>query len=627
MELRNRIVMPPMVTQYASEDGSVTERQRGYYEARARGGVGLVIVEASYVEPRGQSFRRQVAVSDDRCVPGLKGLVEVAHRHGAKIAIQLHHGGRTAKSELTGMKPVAPSPVAAPPEGEVPEELTVEQIAALVRTFAAAGGRAMSAGFDGVELHGAHGYLIDQFLSSASNRRRDAYGGDVRGRSRFLVEIIRAVREKVGRDYPVWCRINGREYGVENGTSLEDAQRTAQLAEEAGVDAIHVSAYGPETPTNLTTRTFMPAVIADLAEGVKKAVSLPVIAVGRITPEAAESLLREGKADLVAMGKALLADPELPNKVRAGKLEDIRPCIVCMGCRDDVYYPHVLGIRCSVNPCLGQERESAIRQAGRPKRVLVVGGGAAGMEAATVAAWMGHKVTLWERGTRLGGQLLQAAAAPYKDRVGALVGYLETQARKSGVKVELFEEASAAAVQELQPDALVIGTGVKPWLPPIPGLDKARAVLAGAVLEGKASVGNRVAIIGAELVGCEVAEFLAERGKQVVLMRRSAEAATRIGPSLRPFLLRRLAQKGITLLPGISYREVTPEGITVTTAEGQTKTVEADAVVVAAGSVPDRTLYDELKDKCLNIHLVGDCVEPRGIRDAVMDGYRVALQL
>jgi len=628
MELRNRIAMAPITAQYASKEGRVTKRQKDHYEARARGGAGLLIVEATYIHPQGQAFVNQLNISAEELVPGLSELVQVIHQHGAKAAIQLHHGGRMARSDLTGMELVAPSPLPKP-NGEVPRELTVDEIVGLVALFAQAAGRAKRAGFDGVEIHGAHSYLVDQFLSPATNKRQDAYGGDVRGRARFLVEIIKAIRGEVGDGYPVWVRMNGKEYGVEGGATLEDAQQIARMAEEAGADAIHVSAYGPKTPTNLTSPRFVPAIIEDLAEGVKKVVSVPVMAVGRITPEAGERLLAEGKADIIAIGKGLLADPELPNKVAAGKLEDITPCIVCMGCRDDLFLfrAGVPGIRCQVNAALGREEECRIVPAAQPRRVLVVGGGPGGMEAARVAALRGHNVTLWEGEARLGGQLVQAAIPPHKDRIEALTRYLQTQLKKLGVKVELAKEATPSMIEEFGPEALVLATGSKPLVPEIPGLHRARMAQAGDVLEGKVDVGPRVAVIGGEQVGCETAEFLADKGKRVTVMRRGPEMASTVGPSLRAFFLERLERKGVTLLTGVKYEEATPEGLVITTGDGERKMIAANAIVLAAGSVPDRKLYDEVKDKVPEVHLVGDCVEPRKIGDAIAEGYRAGLEI
>jgi 2,4-dienoyl-CoA reductase-like NADH-dependent reductase (Old Yellow Enzyme family)/NADPH-dependent 2,4-dienoyl-CoA reductase/sulfur reductase-like enzyme len=625
MELRNRIVMPPMVTRYASDDGFVTERTKNYYGARAQGGAGLIIVEATYVHRQGNAFVNQLGISDDKFIPGMKELVDVVHKHGAKIAVQLHHGGREAKSTVSGLQPVAPSPLLGL-AGETPREMTVEEIAEAVAYFAEAALRAKKIGFDGAELHAAHGYLIDQFLSPTSNKRKDEYGGDVNNRARFLLEVIAAVKEAVGEDYPVWCRMDGKEYGVE-GITLEDAQKTARMVEDAGLAAIHVSAWGPATPTNRATSTFVPAIIEELAEGIKKVVSIPIIAVGRITPEDGERMLKEDKADLIAVGKAMLADVEWVNKVASGKTDDINPCIICNGCRDDIRNLEVVGIRCSVNATLGREKESEIVPVAKPKNVLVIGGGPAGMEAARVAALRGHKVTLWERESRLGGQLVQAAIPPYKDRIASMAKYLETQLQKIGVRVQTGKEATAAAVAESKPDVVVVATGVRTFTPDIPGLDKTRFVEAGDVLEGKVKVGDKVAIIGGELVGCETAEFLADRGKQVTVMRRGPEMATSVGPSNRAFFLSRLLDKGVTLLCEVRYNSVSPEGVNITTKDGEERTIEADNVVLAAGSVPDTALYEAVKGKISEVYSIGDCVEPRTIRDAISEGFRTGQKI
>jgi 2,4-dienoyl-CoA reductase-like NADH-dependent reductase (Old Yellow Enzyme family) len=318
MTLKNRMVMPPMMVRYANDDGTVSKRTLDHYELRAKGGIGLIIVEATYVYEKAPISRNEPGLSDDKFIPGMKELTDAVHRWGAKIAVQLVHGGRTTPASLSGVQPVAPSAIQLPGR-DSPREMTVADIKGVIKYYADAAVRAKKAGFDGIEIHGAHGFLIDQFLSPASNHRTDEYGGSVENRARLLIEVTKAVKEAVGRDYPVWCRINGKEFGREDGETLDDARKVAQMAETAGADAIHVSASGPSNPVNMITSASTVAVIADLAAAIKEVVHVPVIAVGKMTPAAGEKLLRENKADLIAFGRALLSDPNLPNKICSGK--------------------------------------------------------------------------------------------------------------------------------------------------------------------------------------------------------------------------------------------------------------------------------------------------------------------
>ncbi|MFW6057148.1 MAG: FAD-dependent oxidoreductase, partial [Chloroflexota bacterium] len=468
-------------------------------------------------------------------------------------------------------------------------------------------------------------YLVDQFISGASNRRTDEYGVDIANRSRFMVEVIEAARTATGSGFPVWVRINGREYGVEGGTTLEEAIDVSKYAEKAGAIAVHVSAYGPVTPTNLTTATFQPAVIGPLTAAIKREVSVPVIAVGRITPQAGEAMLEQKSADLVALGKALLADPEIPNKLARDREEDIVPCIVCMYCRDALRRPDMSGIRCQVNPRLGIDHEPSPQPPARKKRVLVIGGGPGGMSAALAASERGHEVTLWERTGQLGGQLLPAAVPPHKDRIATFTRHLVRRVEQANISVELNKDATTEAICATTPDMAIIATGPKDVIPAIPGLEEAAPVLAVDVLSGLAKTGQRVAIIGGELVGCETAEYLAERGKAVTILRRGSEMATSVSPSLKAVFLERLVRKGIRLMPGIRYKEARPGYLVVDTAEGTTVAVEADTIVLAAGSVRDTTLADALHGSVPEVRVVGDCARPRGIIDAVSEGQAAGL--
>jgi 2,4-dienoyl-CoA reductase-like NADH-dependent reductase (Old Yellow Enzyme family)/thioredoxin reductase len=624
LELKNRLVMPPMGTNYALKDGSVTQRQIDYYEERAKGGVGLVILEISCVDsPVGKAAARQIAIDDDRFIAGLSKLAKAVRRHGAKAAIQIHHAGRQTSAKLTGNQPVAPSPIPAP-GGEQPRELTPSEITTLVGRFAGAAERAKKAGFDGVEIHGAHGYLISQFLSPLSNQRQDAYGGSVENRARFLLEMIQAIRKRVGRDYPVWCRLSAMEIGVEGGITLEETQVVAKLAEKAGVDAIHVSAH-QVTPARRSPMAQPQCIFVPLAERIKRVVSVPVIAVGRIPPELGEGILRGGKADFISMGKALLADPHLPQKVVMGNMDDITPCLCCLTCLDSLSWRRE-GVCCVVNPTLGREREYELKPAGSLKKVIVVGGGPGGMEAARVAALRGHKVVLFDDGDELGGQLLLAAKPPFKDTIETFRQYLVGQVNKLGVELHLRQRFTADMLGEIKPDVVVLATGVKPFIPQIPGIQSNKVIRASEVLTG-ADTGERVVVIGGELVGCETALYLLEQGKKVTVMRRGPVLATKVHHFIREPLLGRLKFKGVSMLTGVEYEEITEVGVVIRTSTGERMVVEADTVVLATGVVPDTELLPALQGKVARIFSVGDCVEPRGIRGAVEEGYRTGLDI
>lgn len=624
LEIKNRLVMPPMATNYATKDGQVTDRQIEYYAERAKGGVGLIIVEVCCVDaPVGKGFVGQICIDDDKFIPGLSKLAKAIKKRGARAAIQLHHAGRQASSEITGHQPVAPSPIAAE-DGDQPRPLTIVAIQELVNRFGDAAGRAKKAGFDGVELHGAHGYLISQFLSPLSNHRQDAYGGSVEKRAKFLLDIIKDARSKVGNDFPLWCRLSAMEISADGGITPEETQIVAKLAEKAGVDAIHVSAHqvGParKPPMAQPPCNFVP-----WAQAIKEVVKVPVIAVSRITLEFAEDIVRDGKADFVSMGRELLVDPYLPQKARHGNARDIRPCIYCLTCLDSINTSRE-GVRCVVNPTLGRERESVLKRARSPKKVVVVGGGPGGMEAARVAALEGHEVVLFDEGEKLGGQLILAAKPPYKDTLETFRQYLEDQVNKLPVELRLRQKFTPDMVKKLQPDVVILAAGVKPFIPQIPGIGNKKVMQASEVLMG-AETGDRVAVIGGELVGCETALFLIDRGKKVTIMRRGKELATKVHRFIREPMLSRLKYKGVAVLTGVEYQEITDAGVVIKTIAGQKKVIEADTVVLAAGSISNDELAAALKGKVDRVFSVGDCVEPRSIMEAVEEGYKAGLSV
>jgi 2,4-dienoyl-CoA reductase-like NADH-dependent reductase (Old Yellow Enzyme family)/thioredoxin reductase len=637
LEIRNRIVMPSMGTNFANEDGYVTEQLKSYYEERARSGVGLIIIEFSCIQwPVGKGQLRQLCVDDDKFIPGLSELAQTIKKHGARVFLQLHHAGRVAFSRFTGCQPVAPSPIPTS-SGEMPRELSLAEIKNIIYRFAEGAHRAQEAGFDGVELHCTHGYLLAQFLSAASNKRQDIYGGDLRNRARLILDIMAAVRDKVGANYPVSIRLTGKEFDIEHGITIEESQQTAKWLEEAGAAAINVSVSGhyplhamewlvegedlPRPPYNHPH-----GFVLFVAEKIKRKLNVPVIGVGWIDPETAELALRENKIDMVAMGRSLIADPELPRKAASGSLEDIRPCLGCLICRERLLSEKQ--VQCTVNPTMGKEQESLIALAKKKKRIVVVGGGPAGMEAARVAALKGHEVILFDKGSSLGGQLLVASIPPNKGRLKVLADYFTTQVSKLGVKVELGKEAISEDIVSVEPDAVIIAAGVKRRAPRIPGIELGNMANAEDILVGKVRVaGRKVAVIGGGVVGCETAEFLATKKKRVTIVEMLDIMATGMEEVTKNYLLGRLSKLGVTILTKTKAEAITEEGLVVSPEEGPKQIVEADTIVNATSPYPNQRLYQELSGKISKIHLVGDCVEPRRIKEAIEEGFRIGLEV
>ena len=628
VELRNRIIMPAMGNHWA-EDGYIVQKQIDYYVERARGGVGLVTTEACCVHlPEGKMFE-QTSVDDDKYIPGLSKLAEAVKKNGAKISIQLGHAGAAATLKLTGgLMPVGPSAVHRSGYEQV-RALTVTEIKETRDHFIEAAVRAQKAGFDAIELHAAHHYLLAQFHSPAWNERNDEYGGNIRNRARLTMEIVDGIKNRLP-EIPVICRFNGTEYGTEEffgtpGLTLEYALEIARLTETSGADAVHVSVYGWGTEKTRNIPTSAGALLR-IAEAIKKAVSVPVIAVGRLLPEVGEAALREGKADFAAIGRGLLADPYLPQRLLAGDVEDIAPCITCYQCMGE---PR-MNI-CSVNARSGEEGKYLypMSKAPRSKKVIVIGGGPGGMESARVAALRGHKVTLYEKEKELGGKLLVADKPSSKENVGLLNPYLKRQLEKAMVKVELGHEAAVDGVLAQHAEAVIVAIGAKPTRPDIRGLEKAHVVDALELLAGKAEAGNKVVIIGGEMVGCEVADVLSELGgKEITIVRRGTELMTETRvPRLRYILLHNLESRGVKFELGVTYKGANENGLVIIDREGNEKLLEADTIVLAAGAQPDTRLLDELKGKIPEVFSVGDAIEPRQILHAIHEGFKVAYSL
>lgn len=631
LELKNRLVFPVLSTNQGSEEGAMTDLGKNFYAARAQGGVGLVITGSYAIDPRGHVFHHQFTIYEEEDHPALRELVKIVQGHGAKVAFQLHHAGSRAAPKISGTQPVTSSPIPHPIHFERPKfvsipprALTLKEIREMVERYAWAAKAGKELGFDAVEIHSAHAHLVDQFLSPLLNHRRDEYGGDLAGRARFGREVVAEVRRAVGPGYPILCKINAGEF-VPGGVTLEDAQQVARWLEEAGADALQVSVGQSNMISPTLPGVFPQGCFVPLAAAIKEAVSIPVIAVGRIKHmQMAEEIVRQGKADLVAMGRSLLADPELPRKAMEGRLQEIKPCIACIqGCISGVL--SALSLKCTVNPAVGREGTFVIRKAPRPKKVLIVGGGPAGLEAARVAGSRGHDVFLYEQKERLGGWLNVAALARHKEEFRDLIAFYEKDLPRFGVQVRLGCAANVETIQAMAPDAVVIAAGSVPFVPRIKGIDGGRAILATEALTGSRKAGARVVVWGAGRVGCETAEFLAAQGKSVLLVGEEGEVGRDVPPRTRMYLLPRLVKEGVEIIKNARVEEIETSGARISRF-GDVQRVEADTVVVAQGFVPQIGLIEALQPLIPELggfFVIGDCAEPRTALEAIYDGWRI----
>lgn len=626
LELPNRIIMPAMVTNYAKSNGAVTQRTIDYYVERAKGGVGLITTEAAAITLEGRGYPSMLGIYDDKLIPGLKKLTQAVHENGGRISVQILHVGRRAPSKMTFAVPVAPS--ALPAMGmETPSELSIAEIEDLINKHGDAACRAVEAGFDVVEVHMAHGYLIHQFLSPYSNKRNDEYGVTLEGRAKFAVEVLKKVRKAVGTQFPIICKISGEDF-LSQGINIEMSKSYIKLFENAGMDAVLVSAGILETAEYITQPMAIPrAVHAERAREVKKIANVPVIAIGRINnPDLAEEILKSGAADMTAMGRALIADPHFPNKAKAMQVEDIRPCIACgQGCTERLYKG--VAIACLTNPMMGREGITKILPAAEIKKVLVIGGGPAGLTAAATAAKRGHAVTLIERSKKLGGLFYYAALPPHKSEIAEFNKFMEYDAKNSGVEIITGEAATVADIERIKPDVVVIAAGSSPIIPR--ELCSGEIITAEQCLTEQVEVKSPCVVIGGGLVGCETAHYLAEKGIEVTVIEMMADFAAEMGNRPRKLLLENLIDEGVDLINNAKVLEIGNGYVEIERSGLNEKITDVKSTVIAIGYRANNN--GDLEAACESMKIpyykVGDSIKARKAIEAVREGFDCALNI
>jgi 2,4-dienoyl-CoA reductase-like NADH-dependent reductase (Old Yellow Enzyme family)/thioredoxin reductase len=635
LEIKNRILQAPMGTFSYDDEGVPSQQTIDYFVERAKGGVGLIICHA--VRASAESRVRGLPnLYEDKHIPMMAKIADAIHGAGAKCALQLNHSGKAmtyqAKREgqsLESSHAIGPSAIKYVKTGVIPREMSKQEIHLLVEQFSDTARRVMQAGYDMVELHAAHGYLMSNFLSPFTNRRTDEYGGNPENRARFICEIIERIRDKCDPDFPVSVRFNGADF-LSGGVTLEDALIQAKMFEKAGANLLHISAGAHEnTEVQFLSYLWPDAYLTDLAAQVKRAVRIPVCTVGKLgDPFVANRILDEEKADFIALARPLLADPYWPQKVKVGKIDEINRCVYCNNCVDRLLSTTKEAKRlfCTVNPSLFREKDYAIKRVSKPKKVMVIGGGIAGMQAAKVAAQRGHSVILYETSGELGGAWRIASRQPDKEIYHNLIEQLIKGLKEAEVKIILNKKVDATSVKAEKPDALIVATGARPMVPDIPGADGPNIVQAVDLFLGKEKAGKNVVVIGGRMVGMEVACYLAEQGKKVSLitLRRLGENGRQLEENIYRTLRDKMIKHGIQILSHTPALEIRPDGVFANDG-GNILWLPADTVVLAVGYRSENGLVEELKGIVSEIYSAGDCNSPRDGLEATREGMEVGL--